>query len=187
MAAFFLSSFFTTTFQHWNETNISSLLMYLIYLDVTWHNPLTQQKYLPKRLDSNFKTLNTLLKRKMFSKYKINNLWTNFITCAQSSSFTVLSNARDLCEPPVSCWKKMKNHGVGGGVDANGAEALWQSTARGTSWEYQRAWFVQRDVTSSRVHAGSQKNSWLSLDYSTDAVKIHSAENIKKNNINKPW
>jgi hypothetical protein len=105
------------------------------------------------------------------------------ITCAQSICFTVLSNARDLWEPPVSCWETMRGHGGGGDGDggevANGAGALWQSTLRGTSLEFQHAWFVQRDVISNRVHAGSQKNSWLSLDYSTEALKIHSAENIK--------
>jgi hypothetical protein len=44
--------------------------MYVIYLDVTWHNRLTRYKYLPQRVNSNFKNLITLLKRQMFIKYK---------------------------------------------------------------------------------------------------------------------
>jgi hypothetical protein len=108
----------------------------------------------------------------------------NMITCAQSICFTVLSNARALWEPLVSCWEKKGGHGGGGGGGdggevVNGAEALRQSILRGTSWEFQHAWYVQRDVTSNRVRAGSQKSSWVSLDYSTGELKIHSAENIK--------
>jgi len=66
----FLSSFSQPLLITEMKEKYSFLLMYVIYLDVTWNNQLTQYKYVPQRVDSNFKKLITLLKRKMFINYK---------------------------------------------------------------------------------------------------------------------